>query len=61
MENPNSRTEPAILPLHGRELAVTIESVAPRLTEAAETAALYVMVCAFWGLILYVALTYALP
>lgn len=43
------------------EVIAVIEGVMPRASAAAEDLAYYLMVCLFWGIILYVALTYALP
>jgi hypothetical protein len=43
------------------ELLAVMEAVAPRFKCSVETLGLYVMVAAFWGLILFAAATYALP
>ncbi|GAC1406590.1 MAG: hypothetical protein NVSMB52_20120 [Chloroflexota bacterium] len=43
------------------ELVAVLENFRPRASDFAEDLVYYLMLSAFWGAILYIALTYALP
>ena len=45
---------------HG-DLVAAIQQLLPLLNKRAELVTLYVLVCAFWGLLLYAAAQFALP
>jgi hypothetical protein len=57
----NSRTFQIVAADRRHQLLQTVESVLPRSAAYAETLAAYLLIVAFWGLILYVALVSALP
>lgn len=58
MHIPDGRTATRVVP-HARrdEFVAAVEGVLPQVATRLEGAALYAMVAAFWGLVLYVALT----
>jgi hypothetical protein len=57
MQLDDARNAPIAIAPRGRHMASTFEDVVPRLGEYAETAALYLVICAFWGLVFFVSLT----
>jgi hypothetical protein len=61
MNREDSRLAPVSIVARRAELTGLFDNALPQLSEYGETAALFLVVCAFWGLVLYVALTSALP
>ena len=60
MDYGDPSAQPIALAVRPDGIVSVVEAARTRIADAAETVALYLMVCAFWGLILYLALTYAL-
>jgi hypothetical protein len=43
------------------EFVAVVQQILPKITSRLESAGLFVLVCMFWGLLLYAAVQYALP
>ena len=61
MRPTNSRT--ARIAVHDQrdDLVAVIEHLLPRISGRAELIGPYLLVCAFWGLVVYIAIAYAIP